>query len=149
MAAESGVRIGDAEREKVATSLREHYAQGRLTLDEFRQRLDSVFAAKTDIDLARITADLPHTDPYADPWSTSQPYSPASGYPMGTGYQRYRQRCSTPISYVGMCLALCALGFLLIVSFSWPFGVPRFLIILLAILALFRRIFRRIGGRRR
>lgn len=151
MAAESGVRIGDAEREKVATSLREHYASGRLTLDEFQQRLDAVFAAKTDTDLAKITADLPHADPYAAPWPPSQPFStPAPGYPVGARQsQGYQRRGNRPLSYVGVCLALCALAALLIVSFSLPFGAPRFLIILFAILAFCRRIFRRIGGGRR
>lgn len=151
MAAQSGVRIGDAERENVATSLREHYAHGRLTLEEFQQRLDAVFAAKTDTDLAKITADLPHTDPYAAPWPSSQPFSAAApGYPVGTGRRpRYQQRDSGPFSYVWACLAFCALAGLLIASFSWPFGAPKFLIILLAILAFCRRIFRRIGGRRR
>src|SRR5262245_15906255 len=115
MAAESGVRIGDAEREKVATGLREHYAHGRLTLDEFQQRLDAVFAAKTDTDLAKITADLPHTGPYAAPWPQSQPFSaPASSYPIGPGqgqgYERqgFQRRGSRPFSYVWACLALCA-----------------------------------------
>lgn len=151
MAAESGVRIGDAEREKVATSLREHYASGRLTLDEFQQRLDAVFAAKTDTDLAKITADLPHTDPYAAPWPPSQPFStPASGYPIGAGQgQGYQRHCSRPFSYARVFLALCALAALLIVSFSLPFGAPKFLIVLLGILAFCRRIFRRIGGGRR
>src|SRR5215469_17373316 len=106
MAAESGVRIGDAERENVATSLREHYAKGRLTLDEFQQRLDAVFAAKTDTDLAKITADLPHTDPYAAPWPPSQPFgTPAPGYPIDAGRgQGYQRRGSRPFSYVGVCL---------------------------------------------
>ena len=151
MAAESGVRIGDAEREKAATSLREHYASGRLTLDEFQQRLDAVFAAKTDTDLARVTADLPHADPYAAPWPPSQPFgTSAPSYPIDAGQgQGYRRRGSRPFSYVGLCLALCALAALLIVSFSLPFGAPRFLVILLAILAICRRIFRRIGGGRR
>lgn len=149
MAAESGVRIGDAERERVATGLREHYAHGRLTLEEFQQRLDAVFAAKTDTDLAKITADLPHTDPYAAPWPPSQPFSTAApGYPLGTSQSPRDQQRGRPFSYVWACLAFCALTALLIASFSWPFGAPRFLIILLAILAFCRRIFRRIGGRR-
>ena len=56
----SGCRVGDADREATAASLREHYAAGRLTLDEFNERLSAAFAAKTDLDLNRITADLPH-----------------------------------------------------------------------------------------
>jgi len=151
MAAESGVRIGDAEREKVTTSLREHYASGRLTLEEFQQRLDRVFAAKTDADLAKITADLPHADPYAAPWPPSQPFNrPSPGYPVvGGQYQGYQRRVGKPFSYIWACLAFCLIAGLLIASFSWPFGAPKFVVILLAILALFRRIFRRIGGRRR
>ena len=160
MAAESGIRIGDAEREKAATSLREHYAHGRLTLDEFQQRLDAVFAAKTAPDLARLMADLPHTEPYAAPWPPSQPFgTPPPGYPTGGGWGPGAGRGwgpgagwgrgRRPMSYVGVCLAFCVLAVLLISSFSWPFAAPRFLIILIAILAIFRRIFRRIGGRRR
>ncbi len=32
------MRVGDAEREAVASQLREHYADGRLTLDELNER---------------------------------------------------------------------------------------------------------------
>src|SRR5580704_461499 len=60
MASEPSLRIGDREREAVAAELQEHYAHGRLTLEEFNQRLDAVFAAKTQSDLSRITVDLPH-----------------------------------------------------------------------------------------
>jgi hypothetical protein len=60
MATQPNLRIGDTERNAVAAELREHYAHGRLTLEEFNQRLDAVFASKTQGDLDRITADLPH-----------------------------------------------------------------------------------------
>jgi hypothetical protein len=52
-------RAGDAEREAVAGQLREHYAAGRLTIDEFRARLDAAYTAVTAGDLSRVTADLP------------------------------------------------------------------------------------------
>jgi len=52
-------RVGDAEREAVAEQLREHYATGRLSIDEFRSRLDAAYAAATAADLRRVTADLP------------------------------------------------------------------------------------------
>lgn len=153
MAAESGVRIGDAERERAATNIREHYASGRLSLEEFQQRLDAVFAAKTDMDLAKITRDLPHSDPYAAPWPpSSQPYRPPTpSYPVGAGQgSRSRRPGSGPMSFLWACMALCVLGIVLFASFSWlPFGLPRMLVILLAILTFCRRIFRRIGGRRR
>jgi hypothetical protein len=152
MAAESGVRIGDTERETVATNLREHYARGRLTLEEFQQRLDATFAAKTDTDLAKITRDLPHTDPYAAPWPPSQRYSPpVPSYQVGAGQDQRSQRPgSRPLSFLWACMALCVLGIVLIASFRWlPIALPRTLIILLAVLTFCRRIFRRIGGRRR
>src|SRR5437016_5184857 len=38
MATGADWRVGDAEREAVAEQLREHYAAGRLTIDEFRAR---------------------------------------------------------------------------------------------------------------
>jgi Domain of unknown function (DUF1707) len=63
MASQPSLRIGDREREAVASELREHYAQGRLSLEEFNQRVDAVFAAKTQRDLSRITSDLPHVQP--------------------------------------------------------------------------------------
>ena len=53
------LRIGDAERDAAAADLGEHYAAGRLTLDELHERLDAVFAAKTAGQLTRVMADLP------------------------------------------------------------------------------------------
>lgn len=53
------MRIGDAERDAVATDLGEHYAAGRLTLDELNERLDAAFSAKTFGQLSRIMVDLP------------------------------------------------------------------------------------------
>jgi hypothetical protein len=53
------LRIGDAERDAAAADLGEHYAAGRLDLDELNGRLDAVFSAKTLGQLIRIMADLP------------------------------------------------------------------------------------------
>jgi hypothetical protein len=60
MATQPSLRIGDREREATAAELREHYAHGRLSLEEFNHRLDAVFEATTQRDLTRITSDLPH-----------------------------------------------------------------------------------------
>lgn len=54
------VRAGDADRDAAAAQLREHFAAGRLTLAEFRARLDGVYAATTYGQLGTLTADLPH-----------------------------------------------------------------------------------------
>jgi hypothetical protein len=53
------LRIGDAERDAAATDLGEHYAAGRLTLDELNERLDAVFSSKTLGQLTQVMADLP------------------------------------------------------------------------------------------
>jgi hypothetical protein len=153
MAAGSGVRIGDADREAVATSLREHYARGRLTLEEFLQRLDAVFAAKTDVELARVTHDLPHVNPYAPPWPPSHPAStPRHSYPLGAEkrYQRRTWSARGPGSFGWASMAIWLIAVLVIVTLSWSFSaLPRTLIILLAVLTFIRRIFRRVGGCRR
>jgi len=41
MATGSNWRAGDADRMAVADQLREHYAVGRLSMDEFQARLDA------------------------------------------------------------------------------------------------------------
>ncbi len=53
------LRASDAEREHHAELLREHAAQGRLTVDELEERLDRVYAARTVGELTPIVGDLP------------------------------------------------------------------------------------------
>src|SRR6202042_2888802 len=54
-----GVRAGDADREAAAAALGEHFAQGRLTLDELNARLDAALTATTHGELSEAAADLP------------------------------------------------------------------------------------------
>jgi hypothetical protein len=42
-----GVRAGDADRDAAAAALGEHFAHGRLTLDELNERLDATLTATT------------------------------------------------------------------------------------------------------
>jgi len=53
------VRASDADRERVAVAIREHWHAGRLTDEELEQRLGRVFAARTFGDLRRLVGDLP------------------------------------------------------------------------------------------
>jgi hypothetical protein len=57
-----GIRASDEDRSRAAAALGEHYAAGRLTLEEFQERLDKVCAAATLGELGRLMADLPGTD---------------------------------------------------------------------------------------
>lgn len=78
MAPNPDVRASDADRDRVAASLREHCALGRITMDELQERLDSVYASKTIGDLQEVTADLPEEDLYELPVPAAQPKSTAS-----------------------------------------------------------------------
>lgn len=53
------LRIGDAEREAALEALGEHFAAGRLTHEEYDERAQAVWTAKTRGDLAPMFADLP------------------------------------------------------------------------------------------
>jgi hypothetical protein len=59
----AGIRASDAERERVADALREHYASGRLDAEELSERLDDAYRAKTVADLQRVSSDLPPLPP--------------------------------------------------------------------------------------
>jgi len=53
------VRIGDAERDAAAAALGEHFASGRLTREEFDERLEQAWAARTVDDVDPLFVDLP------------------------------------------------------------------------------------------
>ena len=55
------VRIGDAERDRAIASLGDHFAAGRLTAEEFDQRMDQALKARFNEDLEPLFADLPRT----------------------------------------------------------------------------------------
>ncbi|EGX58640.1 hypothetical protein SZN_16770 [Streptomyces zinciresistens K42] len=53
------LRASDADRERVAEILREALAEGRLDMEEFGERLDAAYTARTYGELAPLTRDLP------------------------------------------------------------------------------------------
>jgi Domain of unknown function (DUF1707) len=143
MATGPDLRIGHAEREAAAASLREHYAQGRLTLEEFNERLDATFKAVTQRELNRITEDLPH----AAPRSTAQPVATIPG----DGRERARQDWSQGHHHPRLGIfpvIIAALGTWLLIfdlhlrAFPWPGKLAIFL----AIFAVVRGVLRRLLG---
>ena len=54
-------RVADADRDRTVTLLREHVVEGRLTLDEFSERVGRALQARTRGDLDAVMADLPAT----------------------------------------------------------------------------------------
>ena len=53
------LRISDAERERAVRTLGDHHAVGRLTYEEFVERMDRAYEARTHEELDVLTADLP------------------------------------------------------------------------------------------
>ena len=82
-------RIGDAERDRAADYLREHMSVGRLTQDEFDERVTAALSARTAADLEPLFNDLPAPKPGQDvavpgstPWPAYQPPgTPTRDYP--------------------------------------------------------------------
>ncbi len=62
-------RVADADRDRTVTALREHVVEGRLTLDEFSERVGLALEATTRGDLDHVMVDLPAAVP-AEPGST-------------------------------------------------------------------------------
>lgn len=139
------LRVGDAEREAVAAELREHYAQGRLSLDDFQRRLDASLSARTRNDLDKLISDLPHTMPAGRPL-------PASGsggwhqHGRGSG-DRHRHAAFGRISSLLAALASLLIVFDFMAGLRFP--LPGRLGIVLAIFAIVRGVLRRIFGMRR
>ncbi len=61
------IRASDADRDRVASMLREHHAAGRLTAEEFHERMDRALEAKTLGELDELMTDLPAIDLYQLP----------------------------------------------------------------------------------
>ena len=52
-------RASDDDRQRVIGDLQRHTAAGRLSLDEFSDRVDTAYSARTLAELAAVTRDLP------------------------------------------------------------------------------------------
>ncbi len=101
------LRLSDADREAAVALLGEQYAVGRLTKDEFDERSDAVWTAKTQGDLAPVFADLPARSP-ARPAPNRRRPSPRWSIPL------------VPVLFVLIALALVThLPFVLFGLLAW------------------------------
>ena len=117
------MRIADSDRERAMADLAMHYADGRLDHEEYDERLDAIWTARTRADLAVLFSDLPR--PQAPPART-----PA----RATGRPGSRPRLPLlPILAVLIVLSVIAEAplFLLIFPLMWfkhrrrgPFAQP-------------------------
>jgi hypothetical protein len=101
------LRVGDAERERVADLLAEHHAAGRLTLPELDERLTAILSARTRDELTAPLADLP-----------APPRTPAPAVrrpsPVDIGWRMHL------VSYVAVILGLWLIWALTGAGYPWP-----------------------------
>jgi hypothetical protein len=136
------LRIGDAEREAAAANLREHYAQGRLTLEEFNERLDAVFKATTQRELNLLIHDLPHAAAPSAPLPVAGVPGGGRGRAEDEWSRRHRPRLGAfPVIIAALATWLLVVG-LHMAAFPWPGKLAIFV----ALFALIRRVMRRVFG---
>lgn len=121
-ASDRSIRASDADRERVAASLRDHYAAGRLNGDEFNERLDKAYAASTLGDLADLQTDLPAPEPAPLP----APAQPAGPVVPGSGRfsLEWRAAVGSWLSVSLVCFVIWLLsGAAANLWFLWPTGI--------------------------
>ena len=154
MAPGPDLRIGDAERDVTTRHLRECFAQGRLTMDEFNDRLSKALAATTQSELDRLTHDLPPAMPSPAPLPHTAGHrgdlryacnprrdhgggGPGASSGCGT---RMRSRLMTVLA--GLLVLWLVLSTVIVPLRIFPFGGR--LAILLVVLGVLRGIVRRL-----
>lgn len=113
------VRIGTAEREQALKLLGEHFAAGRLGLDEFEERSGKAAAATTRSDVEILFTDLPAT--------TANTPAPAETAPAKRGLpDRWRD------VVVGVTPAVALVLFFVTGSWLWFLLIPVVSVVLYA-----------------
>lgn len=114
-------RIGHRERELAVEALADHYSNGRLSGDEYSERVAGAWAAKTSADLGTLFGDLPAPRPGGPP--AAPPAWPSGPFPAGAmtpgAPYGYDPRTGRPYSDKSKVVAGVLQLFL-------PFGVGRF-----------------------
>jgi hypothetical protein len=120
------LRIGDAEREAAVSALGEHYAAGRLTKQEYDERADRALAARTQMELFPLFADLPRPQGAGRPAMASPPRVPGHAGYAGHGPRHRAGLLPVVLIVFGLLLLVHSPAFLLIVLGTW-FLVSRLL----------------------
>jgi Domain of unknown function (DUF1707) len=106
------IRVSDADRDRVAARLRDHFAEGRLTQDELDERLSAALNAKTFGDLRGLMTDLPGPAPLMPPAEQLPPQA------MPRHWAVYRHRAPVlPLVLLVLLVAVLAPGGFLLFAF--------------------------------
>jgi hypothetical protein len=147
------MRVGHDDREAAAAELREHYATGRLTLEELNERLDKAFAARTRGDLDALMTDLPSAGPSAGAGAGWTPGTGSGSRQSGSGRdsrpgglgpgagQRAGQTVGALLAGLAVIAAIFAVGLLAMAGgFGIGVGRPLGIVLVLAAVAFLRRL---------
>ncbi|RCG24420.1 DUF1707 domain-containing protein [Sphaerisporangium album] len=118
MAATPEMRASDGDRDRVAAALREHCAQGRLTMEEFQERLELVYQGRTYGDLQKVTADLPDIDLKARPVPAP---SPGKGVEPSDAQKGLKAAWASWAGAVAVCTVIWAMSDF--GGYYWPMWV--------------------------
>jgi Flp pilus assembly protein TadB len=121
------LRIGDNERETAARELGEHFAMGRITAEEHTERLEQVWAARTNAELQPVFRDLPRPRPATpappkSPTTSSRSTAPEWWPPM----PRVPFLFKLLVAIVVLSVAFHHLWFLLIALLVYVLVIRRF-----------------------
>lgn len=122
MAYDPNIRASDADRDRTASLLREHLAAGRLSPDEFSERLERAFAAKTIGEIDALLADLPGIDLYRLPDAalTRRPRQASEPPHRGRRHSRWRAAWGVWFTVVLICFVVWGLSG---GGYVWPMWV--------------------------
>jgi Domain of unknown function (DUF1707) len=99
------IRASDADRDRATALLREHHAAGRLTAEEFHERMGAALDAKTLGEIDDLLADLPVIDLYRLPHESMRP---APGLPHTSLMPRDPGGAADPVRFPPGTLAVGA-----------------------------------------
>jgi DUF1707 SHOCT-like domain len=99
------LRIGDAERDSAIAELGDHFAAGRLSTEEFEQRVDQAIKARFNDDLEPLFVDLPRT---AEPSMESR-----------SNHRPDAHLAWSPVLWFAPLLVVCAVVAAVILSAPW------------------------------
>jgi hypothetical protein len=110
------IRAADADRDRAAALLREHHAAGRLTAEEFHDRMEKAMDARTLGEIDELMADLPAIDLYQLPDASlrrANPRTAQSLVPRDTGsgdLEGLSAGATAVVAWATVATALVAIG---------------------------------------
>jgi Domain of unknown function (DUF1707) len=103
------LRASDADRDRIQAQLDTHVGEGRLTLDEYEQRLGELLAARTVGDLRPFLRELP-----------ALPQAPASPQAPAPRRGRRQQVVAATYGWLAMAVMFVAIWGLTGAGYFWP-----------------------------